>query len=85
MYLSARVCARQTSDIYATSHRCIERVGPASYCLSVGSSLSQANLRKSITFPLLFRSVADCSTWYMSAVVHLRLERHKPNPFSGFN
>jgi hypothetical protein len=85
MYLTACVCARQTSAIYATSHRCIERVSPASYCLAVGSSLSQADLYKSSTFPLLFRSLADRATWYLQAEVRLRFERRKPNRFSGFN
>jgi hypothetical protein len=85
MCLTACVCARQTSDIYATSHRCIERVSPASYRLSVGSSLSQANLYKSITFPLLFRSFTDRATWYLPVEIRLRSERHKSNTFSGFN
>jgi hypothetical protein len=85
MYLTACVCARQTSDIDATSHRCIERVSPASYCLDVGPSLSQANLYKSSIFPLLFRSVADRVIWYWPAEVRLRFDRRKPNPFSGFN
>ena len=85
MYVTACVCARQTSDIYATSHRCIERVSPASYRLAVGSSLSPANLYKSRTFPRLFRSFADRATWYLPADIHLRFERHKSNPFSGFN
>ena len=85
MCLTACVCARQTSDIYATSYRCIERVSPASYRLSVGSSLSQANLHKSRIFPLLFRSVADRATWYLPTQIHLRFERHESNPFSGFN
>jgi hypothetical protein len=85
MYLTARVCARQTSNIYATSHRCIERVSPASHRLAVGSSLSQANLYKSSIFPLLFRSFADRATWYLPAELHLRFERHKSNKFSGFS
>jgi len=85
MYVTMCVCTRQTSDIYATSHRCIERVSPASYRLAVGSSLSQANLYKSSTFPLLFRSVADRATWYLPTEIHLRFERHESNPFSGFN
>jgi hypothetical protein len=85
MYVTACVCARQTSAIYAISHRCIERVSPASYRLAVGPSLSQANLYKSRTFPLLFRSFADRVTWYLPAEVRLRFERHKSNPFSGFN
>lgn len=85
MYVTACVCTRQTSNIYATSHRCIERVSPASYRLAVGSSLSQANLYKSRTFPLLFRSFADRATRYLPADIHLRFERHKSNQFSGFN
>jgi hypothetical protein len=85
MYVTACVCTRQTSAMYATSHRCIERVSPASYRLAVGSSLSQANLYKSSTFPLLFRSVADRATWYLPTEIHLRFERHESNQFSGFN
>ena len=85
MYLTACVCAGQTSDIYATSHRCMERVSPASDRLAIGPSLSQANLYKSSIFPLLFRSFADRATWYLPAEIHLRFERHKSNPFSGFN
>jgi hypothetical protein len=85
MCLTACVCARQTSGIYAMSHRCIERVSPALYRLSVGPSLSQANLYKSSTFPLLFRSFADRATRYLPAEVCLRFERHKSNKFSGFN
>ena len=85
MYVTACVCARQTSDIYAMSHRCIERVSPASYRFAVGSSLSQTNLYKSNIFPLLFRSCAERATWYLPAEIHLRFERHKSNQFSGFN
>jgi hypothetical protein len=85
MCLTAYVCARQTSDIYATSHRCIERVSPASYRFVVGPSLSQANLYKSSIFPLLFRSFADRATWYLPAEIHQRFEWHKPNKFSGFD
>ena len=85
MYVTACVCTRQTSAMYATSHRCIERVSPASYRLAVGSSLSQANLYKPSTFPLLFRSVADRATWYLPTEIHLRFERHESNQFSGFN
>lgn len=62
MCLTACVCARQTSDTYVPSHRCIERVSPASYRLSLGASLSQTNLYQSRTFPLLFRSFADHAT-----------------------
>ena len=85
MYLTACVCAGQTSDIYATSHRCMERVSPASDRLAIGPSLSQASLYKSSPFPLLFRSLADRATWYLPAEVRPRFDRRKPNPFSGFN
>ena len=62
MCLNARVCAPQTSDTHVTPNRCIERVSPASFRLSVGSSLSLANLHQPSTFPLLFRSFADHAT-----------------------
>jgi hypothetical protein len=70
MCLNARVCALQTSGTHATSHRCIERVYPASFSLSGASALSLSNLtravhahrNRSVTFPLLFRSFVDHAT-----------------------
>jgi len=62
MCLNVRVCVLQTSDAHATPNRCIERVSPALLCLSVGSRLSLANLHKTSTFPLLFRSFAHYAT-----------------------
>ena len=62
MCLNVCVCALQTSDTYATPNRCIERVSPASFRLSVQSSVPLANLHQPTTFPLLFRSFADRAT-----------------------